>query len=438
MIHWLLGFYDGCAQSTPLSRVQPLYVTVRLVDAETDTTVVNGKLTVTDEKTGQAIAVLPDSLGFRLSALPGTSLLVQASAPDHLAAKTRIVNLALSQRVIIKLTHIRPSILTIKAFAVNIGQPLSPAIAVITSRTTGKSERFALKDGRLERRFMQPDLVDIHVTSPGYTTASRQLRIEVPTMGNRYEFDAELDKIVFALTVRAVDSQTNEAIPGGYFTLSGPVETPPVVLVPTPKIGQSVAILPGKGTYQLVSTAQGYTVSTRPLIIDGENSDVLVRLVAKQPTTESRPIIAVMSAKPVGLRMSATSVPVLSKGAVTTKSFGVIEKGKSIRLNKIYFDQSSPVLRPESYPELNQLYDVLTQYPSLRIEIHGHTDNQGDFDLNTQLSRDRCQAVINYLAGKGVRKTRLKGVGRGPLDPVAPNNNEENRKKNRRVEFVLL
>ncbi|UFH53944.1 OmpA family protein [Spirosoma sp. KNUC1025] len=299
------------AASISTSRGAPmLTISIRLIDAETDTVVANGQVVATDETNGQLFAVVPDSLGFKLSATPGTTLTIQASAPAYLPAKTRISNLALSQRVIIKLIHTRPSILTIKAFATNISQPLSPATAVITSMNTGKSEQFALTNGRLQRSFTKPDKLEITVGSPGYTSASRQLTIDVPPLGNRYEFDAELDSVVTSLPIRPLDAQL-------------------------PMLTSSIA----------------------------------------------------------------------SVSAVTTKSFGVIEKGKTIRLNKIFFDQSSPVLRPESYTELDQLYSVLTQYPSLRIEIRGYTDNQGDFDLNTQLSRERCQAIVDYLSKKGFAET---------------------------------
>lgn len=378
VIHGSFGSCGSTARITKPPRTQPLHVadlarqsevapllnvTIRLIDAEADTAIANARLLVIDEHNGQSIPTSPDNLGFKFAAAPGSTLAIQASAPDYLTATTRIINLAVSQQVIIKLARKKPSVLTIKAFAVNISRPLSPATAVITSQTSGKSEQFTLKNGRLERRFTQSDKLDIQVSSPGYTTVRRQLSIDVPPTGNRYEFDAALDKIMPELTVRAVDNQTN---------------------------------------------------------------------------IDLRPTIVMATTKHAGLKMSATSMSALPKGVVTTKAFGVIEKGRSVQLNKIYFDQSSPVLRPESYTELDQLYDVLTQYPSLPIEIRGYTDNQGDFDLNTQLSRNRCQAVIDYLVGKGIRKTRLKAIGRGPLDPVAPNNNEENRKKNRRVEFVLL
>ena len=427
------------ADSVGKPRSSPaLSVVVRLINAETDTIVTNANLSVINEQNGRPIPTSPDSLGFRFAAPPGTTLTVQASAPAYLAAQTRIINLAVSQQVLIKLVPRKPSVLTIKAFAGKIGQPLSPATATITSRSTGKSERFDLKNGRLERRFVQSDDLDIQVSSPGYTSAHRQLRIDVPPSGNRYEFDAELDKIILKLAVRAVDRQTNTALLGGYFTLTNLVGMAPIVLMPTPEIGLFTAILPSKGTYQLAGMARGYKELTRSLIVDKEQNEVRALFVANAPETDSRPILAVTTVKPTDLQMRSGPGFALSKGVVTTKTFGVIERGKSIRLNKIYFDQSSPVLRPESYTELDQLFDLLRQYPSLRIALYGHTDNQGDFDLNTQLSRDRCQAVVEYLVSKGIHKTRLKSVGRGPLDPVAPNNNEENRKKNRRVEFVVL
>ncbi|MCY7353147.1 MAG: OmpA family protein [Cytophagaceae bacterium] len=94
--------------------------------------------------------------------------------------------------------------------------------------------------------------------------------------------------------------------------------------------------------------------------------------------------------------------------------------------------------RPKADVELNQLADVLGQNPAMRIELRVHTDNAGDFDANVKLSRDRCQSVIDYLIRKSIDASRLLKNGRGPLDPVAPNTSEDNRKKNRRVEFVVL
>ena len=129
---------------------------------------------------------------------------------------------------------------------------------------------------------------------------------------------------------------------------------------------------------------------------------------------------------------------IIPQTIIKTATFGNIEKGKSITLKNVYFDQSSPVLKKESFPELDQLIKILMDNPTLKIEIRGHTDNVGDFNLNVKLSKDRCDAVIEYLAKNKVEKSRLQAMGRGSLDPISPNNTEENRQKNRRVEFVVL
>jgi outer membrane protein OmpA-like peptidoglycan-associated protein len=126
-----------------------------------------------------------------------------------------------------------------------------------------------------------------------------------------------------------------------------------------------------------------------------------------------------------------------TKEVIETKEFGTIEKGKAIVMKEIYFDQSSPVLRETSFAQLEKLAKVLKENPLLKAEIKGHTDNVGDFFLNVTLSKDRCQAVMDYLIKQGIETNRLKINGRGSLEPIAPNDTEANKSQNRRVEFVL-
>jgi outer membrane protein OmpA-like peptidoglycan-associated protein len=103
----------------------------------------------------------------------------------------------------------------------------------------------------------------------------------------------------------------------------------------------------------------------------------------------------------------------------------------------IYFDQSRPELRPECCAVLDELAGTLRKYPRLRLAVTGHTDNAGDFFLNVQLSRDRAKAVADYLLGKGVTSDRIAWRGLGGVYPAAPNTSEDNKRKNRRVEFAL-
>ncbi len=341
----------------------------------------------------------------------------------------------------------KPSTLVIKVFASNITTPLTSATAIITSILTGKVERFALPAGQLHRTFTKADQLSIDINAPGYASVNRKMTIPVSPQGNRYEFDAELERIRISLTILAVDRQTRTVIPGVHFTING-INTgnKSIKLIPDSTTGLSKVDLPGKGIYSLSCEVEGYDDFVKSIKLDSAQNEARVILTTKRAPVETKPDAREATARkipvvsspmktsataPVAIRAVATPVAVL-------KPVVPFEKGKPIALPNIYFDQSSPILRPESYPELNQLADVLKASPSLQIEIRGHTDNQGDFDLNVKLSRDRCQAIVDYLVNNGISKIRLKAVGRGPIDAVAPNNSEENRKKNRRVEFVVL
>ena len=85
-----------------------------------------------------------------------------------------------------------------------------------------------------------------------------------------------------------------------------------------------------------------------------------------------------------------------------------------------------------------QLKEMLEQHPSIKIELRGHTDNQGTVDHNQKLSEARAKAVADYLIGKGIDKRRLTWVGFGKSQPVADNATAEGRSKNRRVEYRII
>ncbi len=115
-----------------------------------------------------------------------------------------------------------------------------------------------------------------------------------------------------------------------------------------------------------------------------------------------------------------------------------IEVGQIIQLNNLFFVQSKSEMLPESIPELERLYQLLTEHPNLSIELGGHTDNQGIYSANLKLSQARAEEVMNYLLEKGIPKKRINAVGYGPSKPIASNKNPESRKQNRRVEIKIL
>jgi len=115
-----------------------------------------------------------------------------------------------------------------------------------------------------------------------------------------------------------------------------------------------------------------------------------------------------------------------------------VEVGTKIVLNNIFFDFNKATLRDESVAELDRLYKLLEELPTLKIEISGHTDNVGSASYNQGLSENRAKAVVNYLTGKGINKERLLFEGYGFEQPIASNDNEAGRQQNRRTEFKVL
>ncbi|WP_190242532.1 OmpA family protein [Hymenobacter lapidiphilus] len=111
--------------------------------------------------------------------------------------------------------------------------------------------------------------------------------------------------------------------------------------------------------------------------------------------------------------------------------------GQTIKLNNIFFTQSKYYLRENSYPELLRLVAILKEYPQIEIRLEGHTDNQGEPQLNVKLSLDRVNEVKKYLVQKGINGTRISTEGFGGGKPLASNDQEETRKLNRRVEFRI-
>ena len=107
-----------------------------------------------------------------------------------------------------------------------------------------------------------------------------------------------------------------------------------------------------------------------------------------------------------------------------------------IALYGITFDSASTVIKPESAESLAQVVQYLNDNPSAGLYIVGHTDNEGSFEFNLDLSYKRAAAVVDWLVGKGIAADRLKAAGAGLMSPVAPNTTEEGRAKNRRVELV--
>lgn len=115
-----------------------------------------------------------------------------------------------------------------------------------------------------------------------------------------------------------------------------------------------------------------------------------------------------------------------------------LDQDGHIALYGILFDLDQASLQQDSIKELNHVVTLLRQNPDLKLEIQGHTDSQGTDTYNSTLSQKRAETVKSFLQLFGIAGERLQAKGYGETKPVASNDTEEGRARNRRVELVKL
>lgn len=114
--------------------------------------------------------------------------------------------------------------------------------------------------------------------------------------------------------------------------------------------------------------------------------------------------------------------------------------GKKIKITeKVMFDTAKATIKLESHGLLNDVADVMREHSDIkRIRIEGHTDSDGSDEYNQELSQNRADSVMAFLVEAGIEDFRMEAVGYGEDRPIADNETEEGKEKNRRVEFNIL
>ena len=141
-----------------------------------------------------------------------------------------------------------------------------------------------------------------------------------------------------------------------------------------------------------------------------------------------------LNQKPVGLynigniRIAKGAVPLYDR---------MMSDGKFITYG-ITFDVGKATIKPESMGEINRIVQLMNENPTLKFSVEGHTDSTGNATSNQTLSEQRSQAIVAKLVELGIAQDRLTAVGKGQNSPIADNNTDEGRAKNRRVEFVKM
>lgn len=215
-------------------------------------------------------------------------------------------------------------------------------------------------------------------------------------------------------------------------------------------IEESVEIKTTRLTILKGTIKDGFTL--KPLeaqieIIDNEKNEVISTSSSNSSTGKF--LISLPSGKNYGIAVKAESYLFHSENfnipaATNYQEVALeillhkLEVGSKIILKNIFFDYAKATLRSESFGELDRLLKLLTNYPTTRIEISGHTDNKGSVKTNTVLSEARAKSVVDYLINKGIAADRLEYKGYAYFQPVTTNDTEEGRQQNRRVEFKIL
>jgi len=112
--------------------------------------------------------------------------------------------------------------------------------------------------------------------------------------------------------------------------------------------------------------------------------------------------------------------------------------GETVVLDHLIFELGKSVINPKSYPELDEVVAMMKENTKVVIQLEGHTDNKGSAEANLKLSQARVDAVKKYMVGKGIGKDRIKTKAFGGTKPIATEDTEEARAKNRRVEMRVL
>ena len=189
-----------------------------------------------------------------------------------------------------------------------------------------------------------------------------------------------------------------------------------------------------------------YRTGTKPPVhqnattIETKASSTPSTAVATAPATfqAGQSSVSIVSAPPASSGPRLTPPKTLDAKVVYTPPLLVAAPGKTTQLRAIQFVQSKAEFLPDAQPALEQLAAFLKTNPTTEIELSGHTDNQGDFDENVRLSKQRVDVVKAYLVASGIAASRITTRGYGPTRPIGSNNAENTRQLNRRVEMTVM
>ncbi len=285
----------------------------------------------------------------------------------------------------------------ISVFDSEIFRPLEAKVIAVKTEDKSIFRSQKIEDGKFLFLLPLGSNYNIIATSPGFAENKFLFKLEGDIIFQHFERSMLLDPLKRDIEFLIVDAQSKEPVNADVLLKNLNRDEQCSATADKLQDGKTTLSLRDGDLYDLtVSGAQGYAFHNRQLDLKEytENS-VTIELIA--------------------LRKDAT-----------------------IQLNNINFATASSDIMPESYPELDRVVELLKENPQLKIEISAHTDNVGNASYNNKLSDRRAQSVVTYLVENGANEDNLVSHGYGMTKPLVPNDSEENRAINRRVEFIIL
>lgn len=298
----------------------------------------------------------------------------------------------------------------------------------------------------------------LDISSDGYESQNIAIR-QRETPGNT--ISVSLKKLSYDFTFRVVNSNTQKPVPNPKMVITSNGDDTPSAKYRI-ESGDFTASLNPERIYTINVEAAGYQsyvekfntasmAEQQSFKKDVFLAEVIVEKPVETPKVEApkvekpkvveTPKVEPPKPEPKKPEVVETPKPIKVEAKTPAPTPNITSEkpvvGKKYQLGNVMFEQSSPQLKPESYHQLDELAALLKTNPNIKIDIIGHTDNVGEYKLNQYLSEFRAKAIANYLYNKGIEPARIQAIGKGQTEPIAPNDTEENRKKNRRVDIIV-
>ncbi|MFN4144320.1 MAG: OmpA family protein [Runella sp.] len=418
------------AQATQTIRLSRGDVTVKIkIQEEQTSKILPANIRVIDQSTRQVALEAKNTSETLLTVNPEHQYTIEIEAKGFMSYQKNLdkalPTLEEANNLTIKLSKIGDTYASLSATDAN-GRPLEALFKITASLTAQTTELKSSPNSPAKYKISEPDIYHIEAIAPGYAPHKGDLDAEEIKAGQMFDYVA---KLTVATTkpievapkqffFKVLDYQTKRSISNVQFKL---FSYPDKQLIPSKVYDSGVQVsLAINQTYIAEVEANGYEklttkIDAAAMAKRGEFLGNFLLVPIKKTPSEAK-----------------------TKPIVNEKIFDNIKAGQSVSIeDNIYFDQSSYLLRPESHGQLNRLATILRNNPSIKIEIIGHTDNVGDPKLNQILSEQRSKVISNYLINKGVEENRIEHRGAGQNQPLVSNDTEENRQRNRRVQFII-